>query len=137
MDLDLSQQLDFDFNGNTEEQFRQIQLERKTETIGLTPEMFDYSVGDTSLRFDWILSIEDKQEKIFEMSKLISETLPYQFPDEFLEFYARQVLKIPYSKYEINEIKKAHKEKVKQEKAEERENKKKLKVEKKNVKLEF
>ena len=137
MDLELSQQLDFDFNGNTEEQFREIQLERKTETLGLTPEMFDYSVGDTSLRFDWILSIEDKQEKIFEMSKLISETLPYQFPNEFLEFYARQVLKIPYSKFEINEIKKTHKEKVKQEKAEAKENKKKLKVEKKNVKLEF
>jgi len=135
--MELCEQLDFDFNGNTEEQFRQLQLERKTETLGLTPEMFDFSVGNSSLRFDWILAIEDKQEKIFEMSKLISETLPFQFPDEFLEFYARQVLNIPYSKYEINEIKKTHKEKVKQEKMEARENKKKLKVEKKNVKLEF
>ena len=94
--MELCEQLDFDFNGNTEEQFRQIQLERKTETLGLTPDMFDFSVGDTSLRFDWILSIEDKEEKIFEMSKLICETLPYHFPDEFLEFYARQILKIPY-----------------------------------------
>ena len=135
--MELCDQLDFDFNGNTEEQFRQLQLERKTETLGLTPDMFDFSVGESSLRFDWILSIEDKQEKIFEMSKLISETLPYQFPNEFLEFYARQVLNIGYSKYEINDIKKAHKEKVKQEKAEARENKKKLKVEKKNVKILF
>jgi len=135
--MELCDQLDFDFNGNTEEQFRQLQLERKTETLGLTPDMFDFSVGESSLRFDWILSIEDKQEKIFEMSKLISETLPYQFPNEFLEFYARQVLNIGYSKYEINDIKKAHKEKVKKEKAEERENKKKLKVEKKNVKILF
>jgi len=135
--MELCDQLDFDFNGNTEEQFRQLQLERKTETLGLTPDMFDFSVGESSLRFDWILSIEDKEEKIFEMSKLISETLPYQFPNEFLEFYARQVLNIGYSKYEINDIKKAHKEKVKKEKAEERENKKKLKVEKKNVKILF
>jgi len=135
--MELCDQLDFDFNGNTEEQFRQLQLERKTETLGLTPDMFDFSVGESSLRFDWILAIEDKQEKIFEMSKLISETLPYQFPNEFLEFYARQVLNIGYSKYEINDIKKAHKEKVKKEKLEERENKKKLKVEKKNVKILF
>jgi len=135
--MELCDQLDFDFNGNTEEQFRQLQLERKTETLGLTPDMFDFSVGESSLRFDWILSIEDKEEKIFEMSKLISETLPYQFPNEFLEFYARQVLNIGYSKYEINDIKKAHKEKVKKEKLEERENKKKLKVEKKNVKILF
>ena len=43
--------------------------------FGLTPQMFDFSVGDSSLRFDWILSIEDKQEKIFEIDveKLVKE----------------------------------------------------------------
>ena len=97
------EQLNYNFGDITEKTFKDIKDERKSESINLKPEMFDYMIGDnSSLRYDYILSLDDKQEKINEMTKLISEILPVGFPDEFYDWYSRECLGLQYNKYELN-----------------------------------
>lgn len=139
MDLE---QLNYDFGDITDKTFKDIKEERKAETINLKPEMFDFMIGDkSSLRYEWILSIENKEEKILEMTKLISEMLPVGFPDEFYDWYARECLGLQYTKYELKDMKRKYKIEKKRElekkKKEDKINKRKLKYEKKNVVLEF
>lgn len=136
------QQLNYDFGDITEKTFKDIKDERKKETINLKPEMFDYIIGDkTSLRYEWILSIEDKQEKLNEMSKLISEILPVGFPDEFYDWYSRECLGLQYTKYELKDMKRKYKiqrkREIEKKKNEEKDKKKKLNVIKKKCVLEF
>ena len=139
MDLE---QLNYDFGDITDKTFKDIKEERKAETINLKPEMFDFMIGDkSSLRYEWILSIENKEEKILEMTKLISEMLPVGFPDEFYDWYARECLGLQYTKYELKDMKRKYKIEKKRElekkKKDDKINKRKLKYEKKNVVLEF
>lgn len=136
------QQLNFDFGEVNEKTFKDIKDERKKETINLKPEMFDYMVGDkSSLRYEWILSIEDKEERIAEMTKLISEILPVGFPDEFYDWYSRECLGLQYTKWELREMKRKYKIQRKRDlekkKKEDKIRKKQINVIKKNVVLEF
>ena len=110
-----------------------------------TPEMLDYGFDDTSLRFQYIKSIEDIEERINEMSiYLKDEIIPFDFPDEFYTWYARDVLNIKYNKYEINDMKREYRIKKKrelkkkqEEKKKDRKNKKKMKYEEKHTILTF
>jgi hypothetical protein len=136
------EQLNFSFGDITEKTFKDIKQERINESINLKPEMFDYMIGsNSSLRYEWILSIEDKEEKICEMSKLISEILPVGFPDEFYDWYSRECLGLQYTKYELKDMKRQYKIQKKREdkkkKEEKTNNNKKLNVIKKNIVLEF
>ena len=124
------QQLNYSFGDITEKTFKDIKDERKKETINLKPEMFDYMIGDkSSLRYEWILSIEDKQERINEMTKLISEILPVGFPDEFYDWYSRECLGLQYTKYELKDMKRKYKiqrkREIEKKKKEEKDKKKK------------
>ena len=136
------QQLNYSFGDITEKTFKDIKDERKKETINLKPEMFDYMIGDkSSLRYEWILSIEDKQERINEMTKLIIDILPVGFPDEFYDWYSRECLGLQYTKYELKDMKRKYKiqrnRDIKKKKEEEKNKKKKLKYEKKKVIIDF
>jgi hypothetical protein len=139
--------LNFDFNEVNDNSFKEIKDKRKTETINLKPEMFDYMIGSenpTSLRYEYIKEIECPNKRIEEMSKLLSEILPVGLPSEFYEWYARDCLGLQYKKYEIRDMKRKYKidqkrkfeEKKKQEKLD-KQNKKKLQYEKKKTVLEF
>ena len=136
------QQLNYDFGDITDKTFKDIKEERKKETINLKPEMFDYMIGDkSSLRYEWILSIENKEERIEEMNKLIKEIIPVGFPDEFYNWYSRECLGLQYSKYELKEMKRKYKiqrkREVEKKKKEDKLSKKRLQYIKKNVVLEF
>jgi hypothetical protein len=136
------EQLNYGFEVITEQTFKDIKDERKKESINLKPEMFDYMIGDkSSLRYEWILSIEDKEERINEMTKLITEMLPVGFPDEFYNWYSRECLGLQYTKYELRDIKRDYKIKKKRElekkKKEEKLKKRRLQYTKKNVVLHF
>ena len=136
------EQLNYNFGDITEKTFKDIKDERKCESINLKPEMFDYMIGDnSSLRYDYILSLDDKQEKINEMTKLISEMLPVGFPDEFYDWYSRECLGLQYNKYELKDMKRKYKIEKKREiqkkKNEDKLISKRLKYTKKKVVLEF
>ena len=136
------EQLNYNFGDITEKTFKDIKDERKCESINLKPEMFDYMIGDnSSLRNDYILSLDDKQEKINEMTKLISEMLPVGFPDEFYDWYSRECLGLQYNKYELKDMKRKYKIEKKREiqkkKNEDKLISKRLKYTKKKVVLEF
>jgi hypothetical protein len=135
-------QLDYGFEIISDQTFQKIKDERKQEQINLKPEMFDYMIGDkSSLRYEWILSIENKEERINEMTKLIIDTLPVGFPDEFYDWYSRECLGLQYTKYELRDIKRTYKIKKKRElekkKKEEKLKKRRLQYTKKNVVLDF
>tara|TARA_A100001391_G_scaffold69163_2_gene44273 strand:+ start:74 stop:493 length:420 start_codon:yes stop_codon:yes gene_type:complete len=134
--------LNYDFGNVNDETFKKIKEERQKETIDLKPEMFDYMIGDrSSLRYEWILSIENKEERIAEMTKLISEILPVGFPDEFYDWYSRECLGLQYTKWELKEMKRKYKiqrkREIEKKKKEDKLSKKRMKVEKKNCILEF
>jgi len=109
------------------------------------PEMLDYQFDDTSLRFQYIKGIEDIEERIREMAKYLrTEIIPYDFPDEFYNWYARDVLGIKYTKYEINDLKREYRikkkrelKKIQEEKKKQKKDKKKMKIEQKHTKLIF
>ena len=132
--------LDYDFGAVSDNTFQNIKDERKS--INLKPEMFDYMLGDkSSLRFEWIKEIEDKDKKIYEMSVLLKEILPSGLPDEFYNWYSRECLGLQYKKWEIKDMKRKYKiqrnRDIKKKKEVDKINKKRIKVEKKNVVLKF
>jgi hypothetical protein len=101
------------------------------------PEMLDYTFDNTSLRFQYIKEIEDIEERIFMMSiYLKEEIINYDFPDEFYTWYARDVLNIKYTKYEINDMKRQYRIKKKREYKKKQEQKKIDKKNKKKLKYE-
>jgi len=131
------EKLNFDFGKITDQTFKDIKDERKEESINLKPEMFDYVIGKSSLRYEWILSLENKEEKLYEMTKLITEILPVGFPDEFYDWYSRECLGLQYTKYELRDMKRKYKIQKKRELEKKKKEDKKLKFIKKNVILEF
>jgi len=131
------EQLNFDFGEITDKTFKDIKDERKEETINLKPEMFDYVIGKSSLRYEWILSLENKEEKLHEMSQLIIEILPVGFPDEFYDWYSRECLGLQYTKYELRDMKRKYKIEKKRQIEKKKKEDKQLKYIKKKVVLEF
>ena len=131
------EKLNFDFGKITDQTFKDIKNERKEESINLKPEMFDYVIGKSSLRYEWILSLENKEEKLYEMTKLITEILPVGFPDEFYDWYSRECMGLQYTKYELRDMKRKYKIQKKRELEKKKKEDKKLKFIKKNVILEF
>ena len=122
---------------NHSQTFKDIKNERKEESINLKPEMFDYVIGKSSLRYEWILSLENKEEKLYEMTKLITEILPVGFPDEFYDWYSRECMGLQYTKYELRDMKRKYKIQKKRELEKKKKEDKKLKFIKKNIILEF
>jgi hypothetical protein len=113
------EQLNFDFGKIEDKTFEDIKQKQICEKIDLKPEMFDYMIGDkSSLRFEWIKSIDDKDERIEQMTKLLIDILPKGFPEEFYSWYSREILGLQYSKYEIKEMKRKYKIQKKREQAE-------------------
>jgi hypothetical protein len=131
------EQLNFDFGKITDQTFKHIKDERKQESINLKPEMFDYVIGKSSLRYEWILSLENKEEKLHEMTKLIIEILPLGFPDEFYDWYSRECLGLQYTKYELRDMKRKYKIEKKRQIEKKKKEDKQLKYIKKKVVLEF
>tara|TARA_R110000772_G_scaffold217722_1_gene328265 strand:+ start:624 stop:1028 length:405 start_codon:yes stop_codon:yes gene_type:complete len=131
------EKLNFDFGKITDQTFKDIKNERKEESINLKPEMFDYVIGKSSLRYEWILSLENKEEKLYEMTKLITEILPVGFPDEFYDWYSRECMGLQYTKYELRDMKRKYKIQKKRELEKKKKEDKKLKFIKKNIILEF
>ena len=131
------EQLNFDFGKITDQTFKDIKDERKEESINLKPEMFDYVIGKSSLRYEWILSLENKEEKLHEMSQLITEILPVGFPDEFYDWYSRECLGLQYTKYELRDMKRKYKIEKKRQIEKKKKEDKQLKYIKKKVVLEF
>ena len=139
--------LNYDFCEVSDKSFKDIKDKRKSETINLKPEMFDYMIGNenpTSLRYEYIKEIKCPNERIMEMSKLLNEKLPAGFPEEFYEWYARDCLGLQYKKYEIKDMRRKYKieqkrkieEKKKQDKIDKK-NRNRIKYITKNTVLEF
>ena len=94
--------LNFDLGEVTDNTFQEIKDKRKVEKVDIEPSYFDYMIGnDTSLRFEHIKTIEDDAERLTQMSEYIKEVMPLGFPDEYYDWYARDVLGMQYTKFEI------------------------------------
>ena len=92
------------------------------------PEMLDFTHGDTSLRFEYIKSIEEEDKRIKEMAEFLkTEIIKWDFPNEFFEWYARDILGLKYKKYEIDKMKRDYRIKKKREQRKLKEEKKKHK----------
>ena len=136
------EQLNFDFGKVEDKTFQDIKKQNVSDKINLKAEMFDYMIGDkSSLRYEYIKSIEDKNERINEMINLLQDFLPKGLPDEFYDWYARECLGLQYTKYEIKDMKRKYKIQRKRElekkKQEEKLKKKRLQYTKKNVIITF
>ena len=102
--------LNFDLGEVTDNTFQEIKDKRKVEKVDIEPSYFDYMIGnDTSLRFEHIKTIEDDAERLTQMSEYIKEVMPLGFPDEYYDWYARDVLGMQYTKYEIADMKRKYK----------------------------
>jgi predicted DCC family thiol-disulfide oxidoreductase YuxK len=136
------EQLNFDFGKVEDKTFQDIKKQNVSDKIDLKAEMFDYMIGDkTSLRYEYIKSIEDVNERIEQMIILLSDFLPKGLPDEFYDWYARECLGLQYTKFEIKDRKRKYKIQRKRElekkKQEEKLKKKRLQYTKKNVLITF
>ena len=136
------EQLNYDFGKVEDKTFQDIKKQNVSDKIDLKAEMFDYMIGDkTSLRYEYIKSIEDVNERIEQMIILLSDFLPVGLPDEFYDWYARECLGLQYTKFEIKERKRKYKIQRKRElekkKQEDKLKKKRLQYTKKNVIITF
>tara|TARA_R110000796_G_scaffold50043_1_gene118710 strand:+ start:392 stop:811 length:420 start_codon:yes stop_codon:yes gene_type:complete len=136
------EQLNYDFGRIEDKTFEDIRHNNIIQKIDLKPEMFDYMIGDkTSLRYEHIKSIEDVNEKLEEMTKLLSELLPVGLPDEFYDWYARECLGLQYTKFQIKDRKRKYKIQRKRElekkKQEDKLKNKRLQYTKKNTIITF
>jgi hypothetical protein len=103
---------------NEEDTFTQIVKYEKKKRImpNFSPTMLDYGLDNKStMRFEWIKSIEDVNERIEEMGKLLKEIINQPFPDEFYPWLARDMLKVKYTKNQINDMKREYRIKKKRE----------------------
>lgn len=80
------------------------------------PEMLDYTLGNkSSLRLQYIESIEDENKRIEEMAIFLKEVMAQPFPDEFYPWIARDCLGLKYKRWEIVDMKRKYKIKKKRE----------------------
>ena len=136
------EQLNFDFGKVEDKTFQDIKKQNVSDKIDLKAEMFDYMIGDkSSLRYEYIKSIEDVSERIEQMIILLSDFLPVGLPDEFYDWYARECLGLQYTKFEIKDRKRKYKIQRKRElekkKQEDKLKKKRLQYTKKNTIITF
>jgi len=134
--------LDYDFEIVNDDTFKTIKKENISKKMDLTPVMFDYVLGDkTSLRYEYIKSIPDKEERISEMETLLVELLPNGLPEEYYNWYARGCLNLAYTRYELKGLKRKYRiqrnKDIQIKKKQDRIDKKNLKIENKNVILKF
>lgn len=134
--------LNFDLGEVTDNTFQEIKDKRKVEKVDIEPSYFDYMIGnDTSLRFEYIKTIEDDAERLTQMSEYIKEVMPLGFPDEYYDWYARDVLGMQYTKFEIADMKRKYKierkRALEKKKQEEKRLKNCMKVEKKKTTISF
>ena len=109
--------------------FSKIIKEEKKKRImpDFSPTMLDYGLDNkTTMRFEYIKSIEDNEKRIEAMAELLKEVINQTFPDEFYPWLARDMLNMKYTKNQINDMKREYRIKKK------REVKKKKDKEKKN-----
>ena len=115
-------------------------IEHKSKIIdeknAIDPKMFDYTFDNTSMRLEYIKSIEDKNERINEMTLYLDEIYSnFPLPKEWLEWYARDLLGLSYKEYEIKDMKRKYRiEQKRIKKKKEEDNKKKKKLDKINRK---
>jgi|ETNvirenome_2_30_1030614.scaffolds.fasta_scaffold00328_16 hypothetical protein len=115
-------------------------IEHKSKIIeeknAVEPSLFDYTLNNTSLRYEYIKSIEDETERINEMTNYLDELYSnYPLPKEWLEWYARDLLGLKYKEYEIKNMKRKYRiEQKRLKKKREEENKKRKKQDKINRK---
>lgn len=120
-------------NDNFFAQLKQVK-ENNREDV-LDPKMFDYVIGDkTSLRFEHIKAIKNEHTRIAEMTVLLQETYKFNFPTEFYEWIARDLLNLKYKKWEIDEMKRQYRIKKKRELKKAEEERKRKNGNKKNKK---
>ncbi len=136
------EQLNYDFGKVEDKTFQDIKKQNVSDKIDLKAEMFDYMIGDkTSLRYEYVKTIEDVNERIEQMIILLSDFLPVGLPDEFYDWYARECLGLQYTKFEIKDRKRKYKIQRKRElekkKQEDKLKKKRLQYTKKNTIITF
>jgi len=135
-------QVEYDFGEITDDKFKTI---KESRIQCLNPEMFDYTVGNSSLRYEYIKDIENKDERLNQMIEFVKELTPKGLPDEFYDWFARECLGLQYTKYEINYMKREYRiarkreitQKKKDKKKQEKVNKKRINIENKKVVLNF
>tara|TARA_R110000851_G_scaffold331612_2_gene506032 strand:- start:5094 stop:5543 length:450 start_codon:yes stop_codon:yes gene_type:complete len=145
-----SEMLDFGFGEVNDNNFKKIKEERQTQVIDIS--QLDYILGDikkegvcSSARMEMIKSIEDIDNRIFEMSLYLEkEVIKQPFPKEFYDWYSREVLGLQFKKWELKQMKRDYKIKRNREIKEEKDNKKiekkkskQLQYTKKNVLITF
>ena len=80
------------------------------------PNMLDYTIDNKStIRFEKIKALKNENTRIEEMAKLLREIVNYEFPSEFFEWLARDMLGLKYKKWEIDEMKRQYRIKKKRE----------------------
>jgi hypothetical protein len=100
------------------------------------PNMLDYTIDNkTTLRLEHIKALKNETTKIEEMSKLLKENINYEFPSEFFEWLARDMLGLKYKKWEIDEMKRQYRIKKKREVRKQKQVYKKKPKNKKNEKM--
>ena len=108
--MNTQKSLDYDFDLKLEN------CRKKCDKYEIDIKTLDYMIGDdNSLRYEYIKSIKDTNEKLNEMSLFLREIIDFPFPDEFYDWYARDILDMKYTKYEIKDMKRKYKIKVKRE----------------------
>ena len=102
----------------------------------LDPILLDYTIGNSSLKLDYIKSIENEQQRINEMTLFLDDLYKnYPLPKEWLEWYSRDLLGLSYKEYEIRDMKrKCRIDQRRLKKEKEEENKKQKKLDKLNKK---
>lgn len=116
------------------EQYMKAVREKKKEDE-FDPQMLDYIIDSkTSLRFEYIKEIKNEHTRIQEMTGFLQETYKLDFPEEFYQWMARDILGLKYKKWEIDEMKRQYRIKKKRELKKLEEERKKNKGKKKNKK---
>ena len=102
----------------TDIHFEKYMKEVKSHTYNenFNPNMLDYTIDNkTTLKLEHIKGLKNENTRIEEMSKLLKEHINYEFPSEFFEWLARDMLGLKYKKWEIDEMKRQYRIKKKRE----------------------
>lgn len=101
------------FNRVSEYKYKKRLEEFESKCSNLDINKFNYTLNNTtSVRFEIIKLIENEDKQIEQMIELIKDEGYEQIlnlPEEFLEWIARRILKIPFTMKTINEKKEKYK----------------------------
>jgi len=111
------------------------QVKEKQREDEFDPKMLDYIIDNkSSLRLEHIKEIKNEHTRIYEMSIFLKETYKLDFPDEFYEWIARDILGLKYKRWEIEDMKRQYRIKKKREMRKIEEDRKKKQVNQVNQK---